>query len=192
MSLKKAMRFAIGLIVSIVLLAIALPYFGVSKAKFLPPTLVYQKAQGGITGQIVNKYSVQTNDPFKIGERMYFVQYIFTAPKVDQQPVQIPLINGKQVVNKKKKKPGDMDYLGEIRVNQNTYEYFKIGDGIQVRFEKTYPWVNGVDPAQGGQGVGVGEGSNVLSGWLIWAGLAVVMGGILATVIGHYSEKEDI
>lgn len=198
MNLRRFLRFLIGLVVAVILLTIILPHVGVPTSRYLPPTLVYQKATGIVTGQVTNKDDQPSNNPFRIGDRIYFIYYTFSAPKVDQKidlpqvPVQPANDKPKKKQYIKKPKLEYMDYTGEIRVEKAAFDAYKVGDGISVRYEKTYPWVNGVDPVNGGMGVGVGEGSNILSGWLVWAGVAIVLGALIAAAISYFSEKEDL
>jgi hypothetical protein len=172
--LRRLFRYLFCLVLAIVVLGFALPFFGIDQAHFLPPTWVYKKAQGQVAGIIYNKYSVQTNDPFRIGQRLYFWQYYFYADAI--QPG--------------KTKPVQTEFYGEVRVPQEVYDTIKQNQGVTVRYEKTYPWINGLDDPPAG--LGCGPASNILSGWLLWLGAAAVLGFVFMGILQNFLPKEDI
>jgi hypothetical protein len=170
----RVMRYLIGLVIAIVLLALILPHVGYPSTRFLPPIWVYQKAQSKTNGIVTAKHSELTNDPFRIGVHMYFIDYKFYAPPIDQP-------DNKHLV----------EYNGEIKIDdENLYSSIHLTNYIPVRYEQTYPWVNGVDSP--GPGVGCGEGSNVWSGWWMWLGAAFVLGFFIMVIIDQFAAKQDI
>ena len=169
MTLRRVGRFFIGLVIAIVLLGLVLPLIGIPKSHFLPPTWVYRKAEKVTSGRIVKVYSPVTNDPFKVGEHMYFIDYVFQAPD--------PVSGAAQTYN------------GTMRLSQDLYQTSKVDERVPIRYEKTYPWINGVDVE--GAGLGCGEGSNVLSGWLIWVLVSIVLAYIIGKILGKYGVQED-
>jgi hypothetical protein len=190
MSVRRFGKFLLGLLIAVIALPLVLPHVGVPQTRFLPPPVIYQQAKGLISAEVTNAYYSPTNDPFNVGGRLYFIDYRFTGPAVDNPP------------GSKK----TQEYTGTVRVTQDQYKHFvppSINDPnyyagdttpelkyVTVRYEKTYPWVNGVDDPP--IGIGCGEGSNILSGWLIWVGAAIVLGYILMAIIDQFTGKEDI
>lgn len=198
MSVRRVLRFFMGVIVAAVILAIVLPFFGVPSSHYLPPAMVYAKATGETRGWVVGKYYAETGNPFHVGMDEYFLNYVFKAPAPG--PRGAP--------------PGPMQvYKGTVRVDQNWYDQYKSansqneqqvpgnqviplpGYSTRVRYETTYPDINGVDATWAltyQNGRSIGAGSNVMSGWLIWAVAAVILGYIAAIVIAGIMKSEDL
>ncbi|MBV9852657.1 MAG: hypothetical protein JO250_23600 [Armatimonadetes bacterium] len=176
MSVRRVVRFILGVLIAGVLLMFLLPLFGIPASHFLPPGRVYATAKGITWGTITAKRQMPTNNPFNIGGQMYFVDYTFSAPA--PPPRGVPTYGSKQ------------PYNGELRVTKEFYDSFNVGDRFHVRYEKTYPWVNGVVEAANDRGVG--EGSNILSGWLIWLGVTIALGYLLMTLFERFGKQEDI
>lgn len=174
MLLKKLFLYFLCLIVAVLLLSVVLPHVGVDQAHFLPPTWAYRQAQGQASGVVTKTYSVQTNDPFHIGDRIYFWDYSFYAKTIPAGQT----------------KPVLQQYNGEVRVLQASFDKIHEGDGVLVRYATTYPWINGLDTPQ--IGLGCGEGSNVLSGWLLWVGAAAVLAFVLLGIVNYFLPKEDL
>jgi hypothetical protein len=169
-TLRRVGRFFIGLVIAIVLLGIVLPLIGIPKSHFLPPSWIYKKAEKVTAGRIVKTYSPVTNDPFKVGEHLYFIDYVFQAPD--------PKTGVKQAYN------------GTVRIaDKGLYTSAKVDQRVPIRYEKTYPWINGVDVENAG--LGCGEGSNILSGWLIWVLVSFVLAYIFGQILGKYGVQED-
>jgi hypothetical protein len=191
MSIKRLGRYLLGLFISVIVLPLVLPHVGVPQTRFLPPPIVYQQATGLVPGDILKAYNVPTNDPFNVGGELYFVDYRFFAPPVDSPP------GAKST----------QEYTGTVRIaSKESYEKFTtpvfgtpaysmnggnpVIQNITVRYEKTYPWVNGLDDPP--IGIGCGEGSNILSGWLIWVASVFVLAFIIMVIIDQFASKEDI
>ena len=174
MLLRRLFRYAICLIISAVLLALILPHVGISQSHFVPPSWAYRKADGQASGAITKTYSVQTDDPFYIGKRLYFWDYAFYA----------------KVIPPGKTKPVMQPFTGEVRVLQDSFDKRQMNDTVLVRYVKDYPWINGLDNPQ--IGISCGEGSNVLSGWLIWVGVAAVLAFVFLGIMQYFLPKEDI
>jgi len=172
--IKRLFLYVICFIASCVILSLVLPYAGIVKAKFLPPTWVYRKADQQVSGRITKTYSVQTNDPFHVGDRIYFWDYTFYAKEIPPG----------------KTKPQLVQYYGEVRVEKESFDKRQENDTVLVRYEKTYPWINGLDNPP--IGLGCGEGANILSGWLIWLGVAAVVGFIFLGLVTYFMPKEDL
>lgn len=174
-------RYLLGLIIATVLLVVILPHVGYPESRYVPPQIEYQKADGMTTGWIVNKRDVPSDDPFRIGDRLYFFDYTFNA-----QPIDHP--EAKKTVT----------YQGEVRCDRDMYQHFQVGDHLDVKYLQSYPWVNGVEERRElygvvsyGPGIGCGEGSNILSGWLIWPGVALVLAYIIMAIIDQFAPKQD-
>lgn len=127
---------------------------------------------------VIGKEVSPTANPFKTGDHVYLINYAFRAPP--------PLGRGEI-------KPGPtLRYYGSVRVDDEaTYEAVKKDDPIQViRYEKTYPDINGVDGPQGGRSVG--PGSNILSGWLLFVLLDLAMAYGFMLILERFGRQENI
>lgn len=177
MSVKRVLRFLAGLIVASLLLYFILPLCGFVPAKFLPPPVVYNNAQGKAHGVVISKEVSPTGNPFKVGDHVYLVTYAFRAPP--------PLERGQT-------KPGPtVRYYGIARTDEQTYTNVQADDPIpKIKYETTYPDINGIDDESGGRSVGAG--SNILSGWLLFLllDLAVAYGFML--ILEQFTSKENI
>lgn len=173
--MPRPLRFLVSLIISFVLLVVILPYVGIPQTHFLPPPLVYQKATSWTEGDITGLRYVPSSDPFRIGDRNYFCDYTFWAPKMGEPP------------GSKHR----FEYTGTVRLPDRV-SYLMLQDTpppyLRIRYEATYPWINGVDDPP--LGVGCGEGSNILSGWLIWVGAVFVLALIFTAIINHFSRDD--
>lgn len=178
MSVNRVLRFLGGLIIATLLLVLVLPFAGIPQSKFMPPPLVYAKAEGKASGKITGKEISPTANPFKVGDHIYLVSYKFQA-----RP---PLVKGQL-------KPGPYQvYTGTVRVNdEGTYNALQIGGYIPaIKFEKTYPDINGIDDPNGGRSAGAG--SNILSGWLLFVLLDLAIAYGFMTLLERFGRQEDI
>ncbi len=179
MSVNRVLRYLGGLIIASVLLFLILPFVGVAQSKFLPPPLVYAKADGRAVGRITGKSVSPTANPFKTGDHVYLVDYKFVAPT----PQGGPPVKGSP----------KQAYTGTLRApDEGAYNAAQIGAYIKpIKYEKTYPEINGIDTENGGRSVGAG--SNILSGWLLFVLLDLILAyGIMALVLERFGRAEDI
>lgn len=177
MSVKRSLRFLAGFVVASLLLWFLLPLFGIASSKFLPPPLVYNNAEGKTHGVVISKEVSPTGNPFEAGEHVYLVTYAFRAPP--------PLKRGEI------KAGPTVRYYGVARVEEQTYDAVKADDPVaKIKYETTYPDINGID--DGGIGRSVGAGSNILSGWLLFLLLDLVMAYALMVILEQFTEKENI
>jgi len=172
--LRRLFRYAVCLIISTVLLIVILPHAGVDQAHFLPPSWSYKKADGTTSGAITKTYSVQTDNPFYIGKRIYFWDYTFYAKTIPPG----------------KTKPVMQQYNGEVRIDKDSFDKRQQNDTVLVRYVQSYPWINGLDSPQIGQGCG--EGSNIMSGWLIWVGVSALVAFVFLGIMQYFLPKEDL
>ena len=179
MSLNRVFRYLGGLVIATILLGIGLTVAGIAPSKFLPPPIVYNTAQGKAHGVVISKEVAPTANPFKVGDHIYLVKYAFRAPP--------PLARGET-------KPGPTQrYYGEVRVpDEQTYDALQPDYPIAaIKYETTYPDINGVDAPNGGRSVG--PGSNILSGWIIFLVLDLALAyGIMMVVLERFGSKENI
>ncbi len=185
MSLNRVFRYLGGLIIASVLLGFVLPLVGISQAKFLPPNLAYAKAAGLTRGTITKKEVQATANPFKVGDHVYLLDYTFYAPPA--------LVRGEV-------KPGPkQEYQGQIRVDQALWgdadqpqkSGVQPGQIVRVRYEKTYPDINGIDYPEIGRGCG--PGSNIFSGWLVFFVLDLALGYLMMMIVlERFGAKENI
>lgn len=176
MSLNRLARFVVGTLAAAILLSLILPFFGIGKAKFLPPPRVYATAEKITRGVVTGRQNPPSGNPFKVGFHNYFLLYRFSA---SAPPARGSLSPGPA-----------QTYTGSVRVSQNVYNGVKDGQRVRVRYEKAYPDINGIDAPWGGRSVG--PGSAFLSGWLLWVGLALIMGYGVMLIIEHFTAKENI
>lgn len=174
MLIRKLFLYVICLALAILATGFVLPYAGVNRAHYLPPSWVYKDADGQASGQITNTYSSPTGDPFHIGDHDYFWDYGFYAKEMDP-------VKNKAVL---------VPITGEVRVDKESYDAEEVGHTVVVRYEKTYPWINGLDTPP--IGLGCGPGSNILSGWLIWLGVAAIVAFVFLAILEHFLPKQDI
>ncbi len=185
MSVNRVLRYLGGLIIASVLLFLILPFVGVAQAKFLPPPLVYAKAAGSAYGVITKKEVSPTANPFKTGEHVYLLDYKFKAAPMAARGL-VPL-GPKQVYNTQIRV--DSDVWGDPDNPQKSG--MQPGQMVHVKYETTYPDVNGIDKPDLGRGCGAG--SNIVSGWLLFVLLDLVLGyGIMALVLERFGRQEDI
>ena len=185
MSLARVLRFLAGFFIASVLLFFVLPIVGIPASKFLPPPLAYTKATGNAIGVITKKEVQPTGNPFKVGDHVYLLDYKFKAPD--------PLVRGET-------KPGPKQvHTNQVRVDEATWgdadhpdkSGIQPGQLVRVRFETTYPDINGV--SQPDLGRGCGPGSNILSGWILFLVLDLALGYVLMMlVLERFGAKENI
>ena len=197
MSFQAVLRFFLGTILAGILLAIILPFVGVPSSHYLPPAWVYNKAQGVTKGHITGKYYDNTNNPFKVGDLQYFLNYTFKAAA----PAGAAAAGPKQ------------DYTGTIRVDQGTYDQTgpPVPQGSQapaakqvipepaylvhIKYEPTDPDINGVTDSWAltyENGRSIGAGSNTVGGWMVWIVVAVFLGYFMAMLLGRFMAREEI
>ncbi len=198
MTFQALLRFVLGTILAGILLAIILPFVGVPSSHYLPPSWVYNRAQGTAHGHITGKYYDNTGNPFNVGAQEYFLNYTFKAPAPGPAGQSGP----------------KQDYTGTIRVIQDTYN--KTGSAsntnstttpaaqqvipeppypVHIKYDQTYPDINGVTDTWGmdfQNGRNIGAGSNDVSGWIIWVVVSIFLGYFMAMLLGRFMAREEI
>jgi len=185
LSVNRVLRYLGGLFLATVLLFLILPFLGVAQSKFLPPPMVYARATGSAWGVITKKEVSPTANPFKTGDHVYLLDYKFKAPTPAPRG-QAPT-GPKQVYNTQIKVDnatwGDMDNPQKSGMQP--------GQMVHVKYETTYPDINGIDKPD--LGLSCGAGSNILSGWLLFVLLDLILAyGIMAFVLERFGRQEDI
>lgn len=176
MSLNRLFRYVVGLIVGWLLMFFLLPLAGITRAKIIPPSAAFSNAKGWTIGTVTAKRRDTTGNPFHVGDHIYFLDYTFYAK---------PVWPGETVGPK-------TQYNGTFRVDQSTYEAAKVDDRLKIKYEKSYPWINGDGSTSGVLGRSVAEGSNVLSGWLIFVVLDFILAYIIMLILERFTGREDI
>lgn len=185
MSLNRVFRYLGGLILASILLAIILPLVGIPASKFLPPNLAYAKATGSAWGRITKKGVQPTGNPFKVGDHVFLLDYQFSASD--------PLGRGQTQSGPKQ------THTGQIRVDDTVWgdsdhpnkTGVQPGQWVHVKYETNDPDINGIDKPDLGRGCG--PGSNILSGWILFLVLDLVLGYILMMlVLERFGAKENI
>ena len=176
MTVKSVLRFLIGYLLASLLMAVLLPAIGVPRAELLPPAIVYSNASGVGKGVIVSKQKDFTANPFHTGDAVYLVRYAFRT--------NAPKILGNSNV------PGQSTrYYGLLNVDAPIYDSMKEQDIVSVKFEPTYPDINGLtSPDLGRSG---GPGSAAFSGWLLWIVVAVVLAYLIAPLLERFMLRES-
>ena len=186
MSLNRVLRYLGGLVIASILLAVILPLAGIPSSKFLPPNVAYGKATGSAYGVITQKEVQPTGNPFKVGDHVFLLDYKFKAPD--------PPARGET-------KPGPKAlHTNQIRVDQAVWgdmdqpskSGVQPGQLLRVKYETTYPDINGiVSPEDLGRGCG--PGSNILSGWLLFLLLDLVLAYlIMMLVLERFGTTENL
>jgi hypothetical protein len=172
MSGKRIIRFFIGLVLALAILPLVLPLFGVPRSHFLPPAWVYAQAKGQAQGKVIAERYSLSNNPFEVGTRLFFVTYEFRAkpPTGDTRHLQM--------------------YYGEIEVNKDAYDAENVNDLVAIKYELTYPVVNGIDAVGGGQGCN--PPNNILGPWLGWLVLVLFIAVAFMLIFDRIGAKEDI
>lgn len=198
MSTARIVRYILGVILAAIVLAIALPFFGVPASHYLPPAWVYQRAQGVTRGYIRSKYYDITNNPFNVGGQQYFVNYQFRAkspgPKGEPDAGPPQVYSG--VIHLSDANKSIYDNL-PLTIDKNTADKalpkavlptYPIP--VRVRYEKTYPAINGIEAPWGGRNIGAG--SNSLSGWIIWSIVTLILGYLFMMLFERFSNTENL
>ena len=174
MSGKRIIRFFISLVIALVIVPVILPFVGVPRSHFLPPQWVYAQAKGQASGVVLSERYSMSNDPFQVGLKLFFIDYVFLA----KPPTPIPGVKKYQ------------HYYGEVEVGKDLYDKANPGQAAPIKYEVTYPDINGID--YDGAGLGCNGPNNILGPWLIWIGLIFVVAVIILLIIERVSAKEDI
>ena len=183
MSINRVVRYLAGLLIASILLGIGLPLAGIERSKFLPPNIIYANAAGKAHGVVISKEVAPTANPFSVGDHVWLVMYAFRAPP--------PLARGQT-------KPGPTQrYYGTARVDEQTFNSAATDVPIpQIKYEITDPDINGIDAPYAqifSGGRSVGAGSNILSGWLLFVLLDLVLAyGIMTFILERFGTKENI
>ena len=176
MSVKRIILFIVCVIVAGMLLGVALPLVGIPQSHFLPPAQVYAGAKGRTTGVITGKYREQSGNPLRSGHFWYFLTFTFSAraPQALGEP-----------------KPGVVrQYKGSVVVDKSIHDSVQIGQRVPVKYETTYPYINGIDDPRAGRSSS--EGSALLSGWLLWVLATLVLGYALMTFASGFLKPENL
>jgi hypothetical protein len=176
LTLRRIVAYLVCLLVVAMLFQIALPAVGIPRAQLLPPPRVYADAKGRTTGRITAKPTSPSANPFHVGTIWYFIEYAFQAPAPAMLGVRRP--GARQT------------YRGSVRVDKGTYDAVKEGGPVPVRYETTYPVINGIDAPNGGRSTGAG--SSLFSWWILWALLTLFVAYLLFTLVSPFLKPENI
>jgi len=175
-------RRIIALIVCVLLVAIVLqailPAVGIPKSRLLPPPQAFAAAKGKTRGIVTGTDTEGTSNPFKVGEgeRYYYIDYTFQA--------RVPPMLGQSSPGKIKR------YEGHVRVDKEAMKSVKPGQPMPVRYETTFPEMNGIDGARGGRTGG--PTSAVFSTWLFYPLVSIFLGYLLFVTVSPFLKQENI
>jgi hypothetical protein len=175
MSAKSILRYAIGLALAALLVIGLLPSVGIPRSQILPPPVVFNGAKAKAQGVITEKKEEATSNPFRVGDMVYWIYYDFqaTAP---------PLLFDQEAGKKR-------IYKGMVSVKKEYWDQLQPGAIVPVRYEKTYPVINGLDGKEGKRSMA--QGSGLLSGWLLYMVLIAVLGYIIAPLLERIMLREN-
>jgi hypothetical protein len=165
MTVKGVVRYIIGVALAILLLSFLCPLIGIPRAQIFPPGFAYANATGRTKGVVTSKRTAPTSNPFHVGEHMSLIDYAFRAPYT-------PLFLGPQ------KSEPDHLYTGTVKVANENYEHFQIGQTVPVKYETTYPVISGIDVPEAGRSGA--SSSGLLSSWIGWTLAFLVLGYVIA------------
>jgi hypothetical protein len=204
LSTARLVRYIIGVIIAAIVLSLLLPVFGIPRSHFLPPAMIYNKADGIARGYLVDKYYDITGNPFDVGGKQWFIDYQFKAkspgPKGVPDGGPVMTYNGTMRLKDDDKDiydqlPGPLDKNAMSKyVNQQKIPLYNVP--IRVRYEKTYPYINGITGINGADAPwgtrNIGEGSNNNSGWIIYIFITLAVGYGFMMLIERFSNTENI
>jgi len=175
MTTKSLLRLLIGCAIAACLIIGILPSVGLPRAQILPPPMIYGQATGKTYGYVTKKKVEDSPNPFESGVKVFRVDYRFRAtvpPNLGAKKV------GKQEV-----------YTGRAYVERGLYDGLQVGAQVPVKFEKTYPVINGIN-VKGGER-STEQGSGLLSGWILYAIAIVVLGYCIAPLLERVMLREN-
>jgi hypothetical protein len=176
---RRIVAYIICLIAVAVGLHTGLPSVGIPRAQLLPPAVVYADAKGRTTGRVTGKPTSPTANPFRVGTTWYFIEYAFSAPA--------PQMIGEANPGKPKR------YTGQTRVEKGIYDAVNPGQPVRVRYETTYPVINGIDaPERQGGGRSGAPGSALVSIWILWTLATLFLAYLLLSAISPFLKQENI
>jgi hypothetical protein len=204
LSTARVIRYIIGVIIAAIVLSILLPVVGIPRSHFLPPAMVYNKADGIARGYLTAKYYDITGNPFDVGGRQFFIRYKFRAksPGPKGAPDGGPVMDYDGVMRLSDADKGVYDTIpitidkstADKTVNQVNIPTYPVP--IKVRYEKTYPYINGIIGVNGSDAPwgnrNIGEGSNNSSGWIMYIFVTLAVGYGFMMLIERFGNTENI
>ena len=177
MTIKSILRFILGVVIAGMLLQLLLHAAGIPKSYLLPPPIVYDGAKGVTAGTITGKRAAQSPNPFRSGEKVYDIDYQFTAPAP-------PRIGGASAAGKPAK------YTGSVRVDKCIHDQAIVGTILPIRYEATNPGINGVNAQWAGKRSG--SGSSIVGTWLVWLLASVLLGFFISSLLERLLPRDDM
>jgi hypothetical protein len=174
--MKTVVRYSIAFLIVVLGFALILPLVGIPRGMMFPPTFVYSNATGKTKGYVTKKHKDRSSNPFRVGEYNAFIDIQFRAPYK-------PVLFGDQKADPKKL------YKAMVPVTKENYERFQVGMEVPVKYDIDYPPINGINLKEGGQSL-IGP-ANLLSGWLIFFCLAVVLAHVLSPFLERIMLRES-
>jgi hypothetical protein len=176
MSSKSLIRYAIAVAIAALLVIGLLPVVGIPTSQILPPPAVYGGAKEKTKGVVTGKKEQATPNPFRVGDMVYWVDYKFTATAP-------PLLFDKNAGKKR-------EYQGKVAVKKAFWDLVvPNGSTVPVRYEKSYPVINGIDSPMGGRSVA--QGSGWVSGWILYMLLIGLLGYVIAPLLERIMLRES-
>ena len=63
---------------------------------------------------------------------------------------------------------------------------------VRVKYEKSYPEINGIEDSWANGDRSIGAGSNILSGWILWLLATLLLGWLLMMIFERFGRQENI
>lgn len=175
--MKTVVRYLIAFVLIILVMALILPLVGIPRGMLFPPTFVYSNATGRAEGYVTKVYRVASSNPFRVGMHNDFVDIQFRAP------YEKPILFGDP-----KTDPNKL-YKGSVPVTRENSAKFQVGMKVPVKYDKDYPEINGITLPYGGQHL-IGP-AFIISNWLIFFGIAIVLAHILSPFLERIMLRES-
>jgi hypothetical protein len=173
---KTVVRYLIAFVIVVFAMTLILPLVGIPRGMMLPPPFVYNNATGRTKGVVVKKHKEASSNAFRVSQYNPFVDIEFRAPYK-------PILFGEP-----KSDPNKL-YAVKVPVTDANYAKYQVGMPVPVKYDKDYPLISGIDMKEGGQSL-IGP-ANLLSGWLIFFGIAIVLGHVLSPWLERLMLRES-
>lgn len=175
-TVKTVIRYLIAFVIVVLAMALILPLVGIPRGMMFPPPFVYNNATGRTTGVVAKKHKEASSNPFRVSQYNAYVDIEFRAPYK-------PVLFGDPKSDDKKL------FTGKVPVTDENYARYKVGMPVPIKYDKDYPQINGIAMKEGGQAL-MGP-ANLLSGWLIFFGIAIVLGHVLSPWLERLMLRES-
>ncbi len=174
--MKTVVRYIIAFVIVVLAMALILPLVGIPRGMMFPPPFVYSNATGRTKGVVAKKHKEASSNPFRVSQYNAYIDLEFRAPY-------------KPVLFGDSKSDDNKLFTGKVPVTDDSYGKFQVGMPVPVKYDKDYPPVCGIDMKEGGPAF-LGP-ANLLSGWLIFFLIAIVLGHVVSPFLERLMLRES-